>query len=280
MIGTTLSVLGILGVFLAETQRISDSVLWVLGIALVSCLLANVYIVGLNQLTDVAIDRINKPYLPLAQGTLQPEQARWIVGVCGGVALGLALLQGGFLWGTVLVSILIGTAYSLPPLRLKRFSGWASLCILVVRGVVVNLGLYGYFAQALAPSVIWPPRLLALTVFMVIFGIVIALFKDIPDTVGDKLNNIQTLSVQWGRTVVFRLCIVFLVLDYLGLMAFGLGTTFWSPAGIVLLIASHVLLLGWLGYQSRTVSQFTEFYQFIWRLFYLEYLLFPLTCLL
>ena len=31
-------------------------------------LLANVYIVGLNQLSDIEIDRVNKPELPLASG--------------------------------------------------------------------------------------------------------------------------------------------------------------------------------------------------------------------
>lgn len=34
-------------------------------IALVSSLHSNVFITGLNQLSDVAIDKINKPYLPL-----------------------------------------------------------------------------------------------------------------------------------------------------------------------------------------------------------------------
>ena len=36
--------------------------------ALVPALLMNVCIVGLNQVFDVRIDRVNKPYLPLASG--------------------------------------------------------------------------------------------------------------------------------------------------------------------------------------------------------------------
>ena len=35
---------------------------------------------------------------------------------------------------------LLGTAYSLPPFRLKRFPILAAFCILVVRGSLVNLG--------------------------------------------------------------------------------------------------------------------------------------------
>ena len=48
---------------------------WSLGlkpmvVSLVSALLANVSIVGLNQIYDVKIDKVNKPYLPLASGEI------------------------------------------------------------------------------------------------------------------------------------------------------------------------------------------------------------------
>ncbi|KAG5560972.1 hypothetical protein RHGRI_004107 [Rhododendron griersonianum] len=33
----------------------------------------NLYAVGLNQLTDVEIDKVNKPYLPLASGEISTE---------------------------------------------------------------------------------------------------------------------------------------------------------------------------------------------------------------
>ena len=43
-------------------------------------LAVNVYIVGVNQIEDVEIDRVNKPFLPLAAGDMTHEQARAIVG--------------------------------------------------------------------------------------------------------------------------------------------------------------------------------------------------------
>ena len=42
--------------------------------ALVPALLMNICIVGLNQLYDIDIDRVNKPYLPLASGELSEQQ--------------------------------------------------------------------------------------------------------------------------------------------------------------------------------------------------------------
>ncbi|KAJ0697822.1 putative homogentisate phytyltransferase [Helianthus annuus] len=36
--------------------------------AIVAAFFMNIYIVGLNQLSDIEIDKVNKPYLPLASG--------------------------------------------------------------------------------------------------------------------------------------------------------------------------------------------------------------------
>lgn len=54
--------------------------------ALVPALLMNVAIVGINQLYDVEIDKVNKPYLPLASGELSMQQ---------GERVGVPLLRGG-----------------------------------------------------------------------------------------------------------------------------------------------------------------------------------------
>ena len=47
-------------------------------ITLIVSLLVNVYIVGLNQLYDVEIDKINKPYLPIASGELS-KRSGWLL---------------------------------------------------------------------------------------------------------------------------------------------------------------------------------------------------------
>ena len=46
---------------------------------LLAGLCVNVYIVGVNQLEDVEIDRVNKPFLPLAAGDLSRATARRVV---------------------------------------------------------------------------------------------------------------------------------------------------------------------------------------------------------
>jgi homogentisate phytyltransferase/homogentisate geranylgeranyltransferase len=182
----------------------------------------------------------------------------------------------------VILSLLIGTAYSLPPIRLKRFPLWAALCIFGVRGVIVNLGFILFFQQALGQSLQIPAELWLLSVFIIGYTFAIAIFKDIPDTDGDRQFQILTFSLALGRETAFNwgrgmvTCCYGMMIAMAGLPALTL-----QPA---LLIGSHVGLLALFWRQSLRVNlqdqgAIAHFYQFVWRLFFLEYVLFPLTYL-
>ena len=95
--------------------------------ALTPALFMNLYITGLNQLSDIKIDEINKPYLPLASGKLSRTNGLFIV--LGSLLLSLWNVQKAAwpLQFTLLGSALLGTLYSLPPFRLKRFPLLAAL---------------------------------------------------------------------------------------------------------------------------------------------------------
>jgi homogentisate phytyltransferase/homogentisate geranylgeranyltransferase len=277
VIGTSLSVIGLATIAHALNQF---NLTWGgLLITLLACLSGNVYIVGLNQIEDIAIDAINKPHLPLAAGEFSRLQAWLLVASTGLLALLLALWQGGFLLITIGLSLLIGTAYSLPPIRLKRFSLWASLCILTVRGVIVNLGVFLHLQGGGAiPAAVW-----ALTLFVIVFTFAIAIFKDIPDLEGDRQYNIHTFTLRLGQRKVFDLSLWVLTSCYLGMIGAGLiplpGVNPWF------LVVTHTGALAALWIQQRAVNlaekaSITRFYQFIWKLFFLEYLLFPIACLL
>jgi homogentisate phytyltransferase/homogentisate geranylgeranyltransferase len=260
--------------------------------ALLPALAANVYIVGLNQLTDVAIDRINKPRLPLASGRFSQRQGRAIVTGTGALALLLAAVQGPVLFATVALAMAIGTAYSCRPLRLKRFPFWAALCIVGVRGAVVNVGFFSHFRTAFSPAgaadgggagLVLPPEVIALSAFVMIFSLAIALFKDIPDLRGDRQHRIFTLTVRLGPSLVFRLCRWILTASYGLMIVLALSGALPSlHAGFLAL--SQLLLLSVMWIRSRTVDvrrdeETKAFYQLIWKLFFLEYLLFPAAAL-
>jgi homogentisate phytyltransferase / homogentisate geranylgeranyltransferase len=284
IIGTSLSIFALYLIALATT----DSSVTVANLgqplgALLACLCGNVYIVGLNQLEDVEIDQINKPHLPIAAGEFSRRQAQLIVAVTGILALLLAGLLGVWLLLMVGVSLTIGTAYSLPPIRLKRFPFWAALCIFSVRGAIVNLGLFLHFSESFSGSVLFPPApVWALTLFIVVFTLAIAIFKDIPDLEGDKQYNITTFTIQLGKPVVFNVARWVITTCYLGMMV--AGGLWLHSVNLVFLVTTHLMALGLMWWRSWSVDlqdkrAIAQFYQFIWKLFFLEYLIFPAACL-
>ncbi|NEQ99233.1 MAG: homogentisate phytyltransferase [Cyanothece sp. SIO2G6] len=241
------------------------------------CIAGNIYIVGLNQLTDVDIDRINKPQLPLASGAFSQSTGWMIVGIMGAIALFFPLFQGQFLVATVWSSLAIGTVYSLPPIRLKQFPFWASVCIFTVRGVIVNLGLFLHFNQTLHQATTLPAPVWLLTLFVLVFTFAIAIFKDIPDSEGDRQYQITTLTIKLGSRAVFNLARGVITFCYSGMI--GALLLFPPVDWIAILFHGGMLGLFWalsVRVDLKEKKAIARFYQFIWRLFFLEYIAFPL----
>jgi homogentisate phytyltransferase/homogentisate geranylgeranyltransferase len=274
IVGTALSVLGLYGIAAAEGHASGAGDLLA---TLVAGLAVNVAIVGVNQLTDVEIDRVNKPYLPIAAGDLSPQAARAIVLACTALPLAMALTQGTAETVAVTAGLAVGALYSLPPARLKRFPVAASLCITGVRSLVVNLGVYAHFAHDIAPPV-W-----ALCLFVLPFSFAIAVLKDVPDLEGDRAYSIRTFTVRMGPRRVFHIGLAALALAYAGMVVAG-APLLSDHAQPAVLIAGHLgaaaLLIAWArAADPGDRAAFTRFYMRVWALFFLEYLLVPLACL-
>lgn len=274
VIGTALSVLGLYLIAAAESEAAPA---YDLLATLAAGLTVNIAIVGVNQITDVEIDRVNKPWLPIAAGDLSLGAARTIVIACTAIPLALALTQGAVEIAAVAAGLAIGALYSLPPLRLKRSPVAASLCITGVRSIVVNLGVYWHFAGDIAPPV-W-----ALCLFVLPFSFAIAVLKDVPDLEGDRQFAIRTFTVRMGATRVFRIGLAALALAYGAMIVVG-PWFLRDHAHPAVLIAGHVAAAALLFHWARQANPgdragFTRFYMRVWALFFLEYLLVPIACL-
>lgn len=295
IIGTSLSVLALYAIAQSDRLLVNPAFL-PLAFAWLACICGNIYIVGLNQLEDVEIDKINKPYLPVASGDFSRKTGESIVATTGIISILTAVLQGPFLLATVGVSLVIGTAYSLPPIRLKRFPFWAALCIFTVRGAIVNLGLFLHFNWVLglgraksifsgwdlqSLSLTMPAEVWVLTVFVVVFTLAIAIFKDIPDMEGDRQYNITTFTIKMGKPAVFDLSRWVLTVCYIG--AILAGMLLLPNVNLGFLAVTHLAALGLMWFWSMKVNledkmEIAQFYQLIWKLFFLEYLIFPAAC--
>jgi homogentisate phytyltransferase/homogentisate geranylgeranyltransferase len=166
---------------------------------LIAALACNVFIVGINQLADVEMDKINKPYLPLAAGTLSKKNAVLIVSVALVIALVFSFMASLFYFVLIIVILLIGIAYSLPPLYLKQHHLPAALAITLVRGLLVNVGIFLHFQHAINKDYYLPGYIWCLAFFIMAFSIAIAWFKDLPDTEGDEKFNVRTLAVLYSK---------------------------------------------------------------------------------
>jgi homogentisate phytyltransferase/homogentisate geranylgeranyltransferase len=274
LIGTALSVIGLYAIAAAESDAPGAGDLLA---TLVAGLTVNIAITGVNQLTDVEIDRVNKPFLPIAAGDLSMGAARAIVIACTAIPLAMAVTQGVAETVAVAAGLAVGALYSLPPFRFKRFPVAASLCITGVRSIVVNLGVYWHFAGDISPPV-W-----ALCLFVLPFSFAIAVLKDVPDLEGDRRYSIRTFTVRLGGGRVFAIGMAALAVAYGG-MIFVAPFPLSGYAQPVVLIVGHVVAAALLWYWSRTADPrdreaFTRFYMRVWALFFLEYLLVPIACL-
>jgi homogentisate phytyltransferase / homogentisate geranylgeranyltransferase len=277
LLGTFISAAGLYAIAVAELSGSGlDQLFWVM----VAGAGVNVAIVGVNQITDVEIDRVNKPHLPLAAGELSREAAWRIVAVAAAVPLVLAVTQGVLELAAVVAALAVGAAYSLPPVRLKRFPVVASLCISGVRALAVNLGMYGHFALAFGDgSLTIPPAVWALTAFVLPFSFAIAVLKDVPDIEGDRRFRIATFTVRLGARRAARLGVGALVAAYAGMIV--LGPLLVDDADALVLVAGHAVALALLLVWARRAdpSDFTAFYMRVWALFFAEYVLVPVAVL-
>mmetsp|Transcript_11290 Transcript_11290/g.20037 ORF Transcript_11290/g.20037 Transcript_11290/m.20037 type:complete len:440 (-) Transcript_11290:68-1387(-) len=272
-----------------------------LSYAVIPSLLMNIYITGLNQITDVEIDKINKPDLPMANGDLKYSTATGVVLASLIISLAMSVIHPTLstsglqvaLWG----SFLLGTLYSLPPIRMKKHPFLAAFCIVAVRGIIVNAGFYSHalssaFGSAAIPSAgvlncLLHDRKCALSSFFFgVFGIVIALMKDVPDVDGDRIFNIRSYTVRLGQKRVFStmknlLTLLFGVFGG-GLMRWSIMTPTMGPVAVRRgLVGLGCWAAGWtVNRDAREVNpedsgEVYNYYMYLWKLFYLSYLALP-----
>jgi len=278
VIGTITSVVSIF-IISVGFSNLSPSNIVFLITALVFSLSANIYIVGLNQFFDMEVDKINKPELPLASGALSPRQAVIIIVPTGIFSFGAYFVEE-YLFLTVLASLIIGSLYSIPPIRLRRFPLLASLSIISVRGLIVNLGFYLSF-QHFQGLPLFPisPIILLLTLSILVLSLVIALFKDLPDISGDQYHSITTFAQQLGKDLIFRISIIAIVGNFIlsFILAFILLPLHQSAVIMVLDIGILTYVLNRAKKTDISLKQdIKAFYYVIWIVFYAQYLGFAL----
>ena len=259
--GTILGSIAVTSKALLENPALID---WALvpkaALGVLALLCGNGYIVGINQIYDVEIDAVNKPFLPVAAGELSPGLAWFLCVALAAAGLGITTLNFGPLISKLYAfGLFLGTIYSVPPLRLVYYA---------VRA-------------ALGQSFQWSPPIAFITGFVTLFAVVIAITKDLPDVEGDRQYGIDTFATRLGVRNISFLGSGLLLTNY----AAAVGLALYMPTAFntAVMAPAHAVLGLMLAYQTLkldsakyTAPAIAAFYQFIWNLFYAEYFILPL----
>jgi len=250
--------------------------------ALIVGVTCNIFIVGINQIADVNIDKINKPYLPIPSGELTIRASKIIVLTALLISLGVALYLSLWLFFIIFFSAAIGWAYSMPPFFLKQHHIPAALCISMVRGIMINAGGFLVFNYIVNRYFGMPENVKILTGFIVVFSIVISWFKDLPDVKGDAEYNIKTLAVLYSPKVAMiagnilvSLAYLFTIrmkyLDFLSQKIPSFETKVLLYGHIILFV---LFLANAFSIRLNDHQSVKKFYARFWWFFFLEYVLY------
>lgn len=249
-------------------------------LGMVALIFGNVYIVGINQIYDVDIDKVNKPFLPIAAGEMSKRAAWATVLFCGSVgSLIVSRLFSPIIFQLYMFGLVIGTLYSVPPFQFKRIPVMAGITIACVRGFLLNFGVYYAVKEALGVPFQWNPSVTFLARFMTAFAAVIAVTKDLPDIEGDRKFNVETFAARIGVKRISQWAVAALLLNYASAIATGIM----APAGVFnrpVMLGGHaalatLLVVRFRQLKSDSLASVKQFYRSIWDLFYLEYAMYP-----
>ncbi len=152
-------------------------------------LIASGYI-AFNAIYDKKVDRVNKPYRPLASGTMRKEEAIWVSATLFVVALLLGILVNLTFLLIEIIAVALSLAYSHPKIHLKKFFVIGTLTINVLYAVMFPLA-----GWAINPYNTVPVYMI---LFLFVFGLGTAVLKDFEDIRGDIMYRVKTIPSVWG----------------------------------------------------------------------------------
>lgn len=241
---------------------------------------ANVAIVGINQIYDVEVDRINKKYLPLASGAMSMATAWFIVVSHTVIGLSIAIIYcTEYFIKMYILLLLIGLTYSVPPLRTRNSALLASLSITLCRGIILpsTMNLHARNSLHLSDEWYFEGPLLYLILFNTMWALAISVFKDIPDIEGDSKNGIGSLAVKLGVSEAFDICVLWCTGVLILSIAYSIVVPSKDVSKITTSLTNMIILALFVTKSTRTnvknPDATTKLYRMMWKILYSEYIL-------
>lgn len=217
-------------------------------IALLTWWLAVVAVYVWNGFCDYPEDVANGSKRPIASGVLSRKMGAWVAGVTAAASIAGSLTVPGLTVWTALF-LLLGAAYSTPPLPTKNTSASAAVTVFGLGWVTYAGGVAATGGHLDTAGVIFATTSSA---WMAGVG---TLVKDLSDITGDRLGGRHTIAVRHGADRARSVAIVAALV--IGLAGLG-ASALWAPRAL-LGTAGFAAGAVWLGWRAVTApSQGTD----------------------
>lgn len=185
---------------------------------------------SLNQVYDLEIDRINKPYRPIPSGVVTREEALTFAWILYVFTLFRAALINLWFAGFILLIMLLTFIYSMPPIRLKESAWGSNFVIALARGVFGFVAAWSIFASPLNAT----PWVIGSIITIYLIGATTT--KDFTDVEGDRKFGVRTLPVIYGTRRTAIMISPFFILPFvlipLGILSNALKPTTINLVGL------------------------------------------------
>jgi len=162
----------------------------------------------LNQVTEVDLDRANKPYRPIPRGLVSREEAWAMTAVLYFVALARSMLINGtfalFTWAIACATMV----YSLEPVKVKKRLWLGNMDLALARGLLGFMAAWSILGDPFQRI----PLLIGSLLFVFLLGANTS--KDFADVEGDRAFGIRTLPVAYGVKRAARISAIFYFLPF------------------------------------------------------------------
>lgn len=216
---------------------ISDPTSFLVMAIFASCLMgfANAASNIFNQITDLEIDRINKPNRPLPSGRVSVSGAAAISSVIYLAVILLSFTVNQNFAGAIGAFVIITVLYSVPPFLLKKRLWISNASIAMARGVTLPIA-----GWCIVPgSSPLDPPIIAVSAFLFFFLLGASGTKDFSDIEGDKAHGMRTLPAEYGIDKAANIISYFFVVPLVLVPVFVAGG--WLPTGCLIAL----VLLFW-----------------------------------
>nr|AZK16227.1 8-prenyl-1,3,6,7-tetrahydroxyxanthone 8-prenyltransferase [Hypericum calycinum] len=270
---------------LVDNPQTFKSLNWTICIKILAVLTSLVctyfFTSGVNQISDIETDKINKPDLPLSSGELSIESA-WAI-VMSFLAVSLlaagALSSMSFL-ASIFCLLLVGGVYSIPPFRTKASTVGAPITIALMKGFVDFFAIFAGAGVVLGLPFQMSLPMVYMSIFTTIFCLANGILKDISDIEGDIKNNIPTLATIIGARKTLIIGTGIHILNHFGCVLAAIirpeaiKCSIVIPVHIIsaLFLLSQVWKIHSVNYES---VQSRKLYSSLWLVYVVQYILLP-----